>query len=77
MLRRGASGEQVERRVAEAVAEIVRQQVDHGLDVVNDGEVSKPSFVTYAVERLADLETRESEPMSTFAGSREYLALTR
>jgi 5-methyltetrahydropteroyltriglutamate--homocysteine methyltransferase len=30
--------------------------------------------VTYAAERLAGLETRESEPLNTFAGSREYLA---
>ena len=74
MLRAGGTGEQFEARVREAVAEIVRQQVEHGLDVIDDGEVSKPSFVTYAAERLGGLETRESEPLSTFAGSREHLA---
>jgi 5-methyltetrahydropteroyltriglutamate--homocysteine methyltransferase len=74
MLRTGPTGEQFERRVRQGVAEIVRQQVEHGLDVVDDGEVGKPSFVTYAAERLAGLETREAEPTSTFAGSREYLA---
>jgi 5-methyltetrahydropteroyltriglutamate--homocysteine methyltransferase len=74
MLRTGASGEPFERRVGEAVAKIVRQQVEHGLDVVDDGELAKPSFVTYATQRLAGLETRAAEPVSTFAGSREYLA---
>jgi 5-methyltetrahydropteroyltriglutamate--homocysteine methyltransferase len=74
MLRSGASGEQFERRVRDAVAEIVREQARHGLDVVDDGELAKPSFVTYAAERLGGLETRPAEPVSTFAGSREYLA---
>jgi len=33
-------------RVAAAVDEIVRRQVECGLDVVNDGEMSKPSYAT-------------------------------
>ena len=76
MLRSGQKGEPFEARVREAVAEIVRQQVEHGLDVVDDGEVSKPSFVTYATERLGGLELRPAEPIATssFAGSREHLA---
>src|SRR3954453_13978576 len=74
LLRDGAAGERFERRVKEAVSEIVREQVDHGLDIVDDGEASKPSFVTYATQRLGGLELRPSEPLSTFAGSREHLA---
>jgi 5-methyltetrahydropteroyltriglutamate--homocysteine methyltransferase len=74
MLRAQTTGEPFERRVREAVAEVVRQQREHGLDIVDDGEVSKPSFVTYATERLGGLTTRPAEPMSTFAGSREFLA---
>jgi 5-methyltetrahydropteroyltriglutamate--homocysteine methyltransferase len=31
-------------RVRSAVADIVRQQVDAGIDLVADGEVSKPGF---------------------------------
>ena len=41
------------RRVAEAVAEVVRKQADAGLDIVNDGEMSKPSYATYIKDRLA------------------------
>lgn len=38
--------------VRAAVAECVRRQVELGLDVVNDGEVGRPSYVTYVTERL-------------------------
>src|SRR5262245_41672041 len=40
-------------RVREAVAEVVRKQVTAGVDVVNDGEMSKPSYATYIKDRLA------------------------
>ena len=35
-------------RVRKAVEDSVKQQVDAGLDVVSDGEMGKPSFITYA-----------------------------
>ena len=40
---------------ASAVAEVVRKQADIGLDIVDDGEFGKPSFVTYVRERLGGL----------------------
>jgi 5-methyltetrahydropteroyltriglutamate--homocysteine methyltransferase len=40
-------------RVRAAVAEVVRKQVDAGIDLVNDGEMSKPSYATYVKDRLA------------------------
>jgi 5-methyltetrahydropteroyltriglutamate--homocysteine methyltransferase len=40
------------------VTEIVRKQVEAGIDVVNDGECSKPSFSNYIAERLAGFEAR-------------------
>lgn len=39
-----------------AVADIVKRQIDLGLDIISDGEQSKPSFQAYAVERLSGLE---------------------
>src|SRR5512142_2628918 len=36
-----------------AVAEIVRKQATAGVDLVNDGEMSKPSYATYIKDRLA------------------------
>src|SRR5438128_12554435 len=41
------------RRIASAVEEIVRKQADAGVDVVNDGEMSKPSYATYIKDRLS------------------------
>jgi len=43
----------LEQRVAEAVAEVVRKQSEAGIDVINDGEMSKPSYATYIKDRLA------------------------
>jgi len=57
--------------VRKAVEDIVRQQVAIGLDVVNDGEMRKPSFITYAAKRLDGLETREGTRPSPFSNTRE------
>jgi 5-methyltetrahydropteroyltriglutamate--homocysteine methyltransferase len=45
-------------RARQAVREVVRQQVDSGLDVVSDGEQSRPGFFTYVAERLDGFEAR-------------------
>jgi 5-methyltetrahydropteroyltriglutamate--homocysteine methyltransferase len=39
-------------RVREAVAAIVRKQADAGVDLINDGEMSKPGYATYIKDRL-------------------------
>ncbi len=39
-------------RVASAVEELVQKQVESGVDIVNDGEMSKPSYATYIKDRL-------------------------
>jgi 5-methyltetrahydropteroyltriglutamate--homocysteine methyltransferase len=39
-------------RISKAVAEIVKKQVEAGVDLVNDGEMSKPSYATYVKDRL-------------------------
>jgi len=38
--------------VAEAVRLTVAKQVEAGIDIVNDGEMSKPSYATYVKDRL-------------------------
>jgi len=45
-------------RLRSAVAEIVTRQVACGLDVVNDGELSKPNFTDYVSARIAGCENR-------------------
>ena len=42
----------LDERVASAVDEIVERQVVAGISVINDGEMSKPSYATYVKDRL-------------------------
>jgi 5-methyltetrahydropteroyltriglutamate--homocysteine methyltransferase len=59
-------------RVRQAVAGIVKKQAALGIDIVDDGEMSKPSFITYINERLAGFEQDTTyENKSPWAGSRE------
>jgi len=39
-------------RVRSAVAEVVGKQAKAGIDLINDGELSKPSYATYIKDRL-------------------------
>src|SRR5713101_4119793 len=39
-------------RIRSAVEEVVHKQAGVGVDVVNDGEMSKPSYATYVKDRL-------------------------
>jgi 5-methyltetrahydropteroyltriglutamate--homocysteine methyltransferase len=45
--------EALARRIASAVDEVVRKQAESGVDIVDDGEMSKPSYATYIKDRLA------------------------
>jgi 5-methyltetrahydropteroyltriglutamate--homocysteine methyltransferase len=40
-------------RIRSAVGEVVAKQRKAGLDIVNDGEMSKPSYATYVKDRLS------------------------
>lgn len=42
----------------DAVAGIVDRQVAAGIDVVDDGELGKSSWITYLYERVSGLESR-------------------
>jgi len=52
--------------ITKAVADSVRKQVDSGIDIVTDGEVSKPGFFTYIQERLEGFESRPKQKMLLF-----------
>src|SRR3954463_8344664 len=51
-----------EARVRQAVGDAVRQQVEVGIDVVADGELSKSSFTNYVKDRLSGLEAVNPDP---------------
>jgi 5-methyltetrahydropteroyltriglutamate--homocysteine methyltransferase len=62
------------KRLRSAVAEVVRKQADIGLDIVDDGEFGKPSFVTYVRQRLGGLSEIGGERRNPWGGSRDALA---
>ena len=55
-----------ESQVREAVADCVRQQVDAGIDILSDGEQSKPGFFSYVQERLGGFEPRADKKVEIF-----------
>jgi 5-methyltetrahydropteroyltriglutamate--homocysteine methyltransferase len=64
-------------RVREAVTDMVRQQVEAGIDIVTDGEQGKSSFYGYVVERFSGFERKPPVPgkeMRPRSAGREYLA---
>ena len=58
-------------RVRGAVADIVRQQVQSGVDVVTDGEQSKTSFSAYVNERLTGFEPKADTRRTNFVAEME------
>src|SRR5690348_13313563 len=50
-----------------SVAEVVRKQAECGIDIVTDGEFSKPGFFTYIRERLEGFESRPDIKLKIFA----------
>ena len=50
----------------QSVAAVVREQVQCGIDIVSDGEFSKPGFFTYVRERLDGFESRPGLKVNLF-----------
>src|SRR4051794_35088307 len=76
LMKASASGEAVDAntyaaRVRSAVADIVRQQADSGVDVVTDGEQSKPGFSAYVTERLAGFTPKADTRRTSFTAEME------
>src|SRR5918996_137773 len=69
--------EELARLVREAVSEVVRKQVEAGIDIVTDGEQGKSGFFGYVIERFNGFERKPPAPgkeMRPRAAGREYLA---
>ena len=71
LMRRKLAGEPCDEAydamVAGAVRDVVAKQVACGLDVVTDGEMSKPGFFSYVQQRLAGFEPRPGQGPRKFA----------
>src|SRR4029079_12598490 len=52
--------------LTKAVADAVRKQAECGIDIVTDGEFSKPGFFTYIQQRLEGYEARPNQKLLLF-----------
>ncbi|HEX6511593.1 MAG TPA: cobalamin-independent methionine synthase II family protein [Chloroflexota bacterium] len=68
----GSRPEALELRVKQAVADVVRQQIEAGVDVVNDGEMSKVSYSTYPTTRLTGFEAAVHVPRRPRPDARDF-----
>ena len=58
----------------DAIKETVRKQIENGIDVVNDGEMSKIGYVTYVKDRLSGFNGEGSfPPTSDFNDFPEFI----
>lgn len=82
LLRRREQGQPYDRdelakRLRDAVADVVRKQIETGVDIVTDGEQGKASFYGYIIERFAGFERKPATPDRATRPrhrGREYLA---
>ena len=51
-----------DKAVSDAVADVIKRQIEAGIDIVDDGEQSKLGFITYIHERLGGMEARTDNP---------------
>ena len=51
--------------ISSAIGEVVQKQIDAGVTIINDGEISKPSYATYVQDRLSGFK---GESVPTAAG---------
>ena len=68
--------EELARLVREAVTDVVRKQVESGIDIITDGEQGKASFFGYIIERFSGFQRKPAAPgkVRPRASGREYLA---
>ena len=63
-------------RVTEAIAEVVKKQLALGIDIISDGEMSKPNFQTYVTQRLTGFDNT-GELMVSFDDLAEFPEVAR
>jgi 5-methyltetrahydropteroyltriglutamate--homocysteine methyltransferase len=60
----GGDGAEIDETIRRGVEEVVRRQVDTGIDIVSDGETGKVSYATYVKDRLTGFSDEGStEPL--------------
>ena len=64
--------EAFKRRVASAVVETVRHQVESGIDSVSDGEEGKPGYSTYIKDRVTGFDGESRQQLPTVGEARDF-----
>jgi 5-methyltetrahydropteroyltriglutamate--homocysteine methyltransferase len=62
--------DQLARDVHQGIHDVVRKQVELGIDIPSDGEFGRPGFVNYIHERLSGIERRPLDPNEDIWGAR-------
>ena len=66
---------QLKDAVREAVAGVVRKQVECGIDIINDGEQGRTDYTVHVLKRLTGYEGESAPPMGT--GEPEFPSLRK
>jgi 5-methyltetrahydropteroyltriglutamate--homocysteine methyltransferase len=61
----GARAAELQAAVREAVALVVRKQIECGLDIINDGEQGRTDYTVHVLKRLTGYEGESAPPMGT------------
>jgi 5-methyltetrahydropteroyltriglutamate--homocysteine methyltransferase len=56
---------ELQRQIARGVHDVIRHQVEAGVDIVSDGEQSKPGFQTYVAQRMTGFAGESKRRVTT------------
>jgi 5-methyltetrahydropteroyltriglutamate--homocysteine methyltransferase len=71
----GARTAELDAAVREAIAHMVRQQIECGIDVVNDGEQGRTDYTVHVLDRLTGFAGESTPPLGT--GDAEFPELAQ
>ena len=61
----GANRAALDAAVDDAVAGVVKKQIDAGIDVINDGEQGRTDYTVHVLDRLTGFEGKSTPPLGT------------
>ena len=61
----GARRAELQAAVREAVAHVVKKQIECGIDIINDGEQGRTDYTVHVLKRLTGYEGESAPPMGT------------
>jgi 5-methyltetrahydropteroyltriglutamate--homocysteine methyltransferase len=71
----GNRRDELQAAVREAVAGVVRKQMECGLDIINDGEQGRTDYTVHVMDRLSGYKGQSAAPMGT--GDEEFPELAQ